>query len=332
MSHNAPLFDLVHRPRRLRRSRGIREMVRETRLHPSDFVAPLFVVPGTNVRREISSMPEVFQTSVDETLRECEELMKAGVSSVILFGLPEAKDAEGSGAWADDGIVQRALRELKKEFPDLVLITDVCLCEYTDHGHCGILHGETILNDESVERYVLSARSHAEAGADIIAPSDMMDGRVIAIREGLDEGGFQDIPIMSYAVKYASAFYGPFRDAADSTPSFGDRKSHQMDPANFREALREAELDADEGADILMVKPAMPNLDVVRTLYDTFNLPIAAYQVSGEYAMLHAAARNGWLDLEGVMMESLTCIRRAGASVILTYFAKRAAQFLQNHS
>ncbi len=274
-------------------------------------------------------MPEVFQLSVDQAVRECAELMDAGVRSVILFGIPEHKDSEGSGAWADDGIVQRALREIKRELPELVLITDVCLCEYTDHGHCGVLDGEEILNDESVERYVLSACSHAEAGADIIAPSDMMDGRVGAIRDGLDGAGFTQIAIMSYAVKYASAFYGPFRDAADSTPAFGDRRSHQMDPANFQEALREAYLDVEEGADILMVKPAMPNLDVVRALYDTTDLPIAAYQVSGEYAMIHAAAQNGWLDLERAMMESLTCIRRAGASVILTYFAKRAAQMLR---
>jgi len=321
-------LDLIHRPRRLRKSEGIREMVRETRLHPSDFVAPLFVVPGEKVRREVVSMPEVFQTSVDETVRECAELMRVGVRSVILFGIPEHKDAEGTDAYSDRGIVQQAIRALKRELPELVVITDVCLCEYTDHGHCGLLSGERILNDESVELYVRSALSHAHAGADIVAPSDMMDGRVGAIREGLDGEGFTDIPVMSYAVKYASAFYGPFRDAADSAPGFGDRRSHQMDPANVREAMREAALDLDEGADILMVKPAMPNLDIVRLLFDSTDVPIAAYQVSGEYAMMHAAARNGWLDLDRSMIESLTCIRRAGASIILTYFAKRAAALL----
>lgn len=322
-------MDLLHRPRRLRRTEGIRSMVRETRLHPSNFMAPLFIVPGEKFRREVSSMPDVYQLSVDEAVRECADLMDVGVGSVILFGIPEEKDAEGSGAYADNGIVQRAVRAIKREIPELVVATDVCLCEYTDHGHCGLLDGEEILNDESVELYVRSALSHAESGADIIAPSDMMDGRVGAIRAGLDDHGFESIPIMSYAVKYASSFYGPFRDAADSTPAFGDRRSHQMDPANFREAMREAHLDLEEGADILMVKPAMPNLDIVRELYQTTDVPIAAYQVSGEYAMIHAAARNGWLDLDRAMMESLTCIRRAGASIILTYFAKRAAGLMK---
>lgn len=321
-------LDIVHRPRRLRKSEGIREMVRETRLHPSTFMAPLFVVPGESIRREVSSMPEVYQTSIDETVRECESLLALGVRSVILFGLPETKDPEGTDAYSENGIVQRAIRAIKRELPEMVVVTDVCLCEYTDHGHCGLLDGEHILNDESVELYARSALSHADAGADIVAPSDMMDGRVGAIRNALDDGGFTDIPVMSYAVKYASAFYGPFRDAADSAPSFGDRRSHQMDPANVREALREASLDLAEGADILMVKPAMPNLDIVRLLYDGTDVPIAAYQVSGEYAMMHAAARNGWLDLDRAMMESLICIRRAGASTILTYFAKRAAGLL----
>ena len=322
-------LDLIHRPRRLRRTEGIRSLVRETRLHPDNLVAPLFILPGTNIRREVVSMPEVFQLSVDQAVRECERLMGAGVRSVILFGIPEQKDAEGSGAWDDEGIIQKSIRAIRKEVPEMTIITDVCLCEYTDHGHCGLLDGENILNDPSVERYVRMAISHAESGADIIAPSDMMDGRVGAIRRGLDEQGFYEIPIMSYAVKYASGFYGPFRDAADSTPSFGDRRSHQMDPANGREAMREAALDLEEGADILMVKPALPNLDIINQLYQSTDVPIAAYQVSGEYSMLHAAARNGWLDLDRTMTESLTSIRRAGASVIITYFAERMARALQ---
>ncbi len=322
-------LDLIHRPRRLRRTEGVRDLVRETRLHPSNFIYPIFIVPGQGVRREVSSMPEVFQLSVDELPRECEELMELGVRSVILFGIPETKDAEGSGAWAEEGIVQRGIRKIRAEMPEMTIVTDVCLCEYTDHGHCGLLDGEHILNDESVALYARTAVSHAEAGADIIAPSDMMDGRVAGIRDGLDGAGFADIPIMSYAVKYASSFYGPFRDAAGSTPGFGDRRSHQMDPANAREAMREAQLDLEEGADILMVKPAMPNLDIIGELYRRTDLPIAAYQVSGEYAMLHAAARNGWLDLERTMEESLTCIRRAGASIIITYFAKRMARILR---
>ena len=322
-------LDLIHRPRRLRRTEGVRDLVRETRLHPSNFIYPIFIVPGQGVRREVSSMPEVFQLSVDELPRECEELMELGVRSVILFGIPETKDAEGSGAWAEEGIVQRGIRKIRAEMPEMTIVTDVCLCEYTDHGHCGLLDGEHILNDESVALYARTAVSHAEAGADIIAPSDMMDGRVAGIRDGLDGAGFADIPIMSYAVKYASSFYGPFRDAAGATPGFGDRRSHQMDPANAREAMREAQLDLEEGADILMVKPAMPNLDIIGELYRRTDLPIAAYQVSGEYAMLHAAARNGWLDLERTMEESLTCIRRAGASIIITYFAKRMARILR---
>ena len=321
---------ILHRPRRLRRTEGIRNLVRETRLHTDNLVAPLFIVPGSGVRREVSSMPGVFQLSVDEAVKECGELMELDVRSIILFGIPETKDAEGSGAWLDEGIVQQAIRAIRKELPEMTIVTDVCLCEYTDHGHCGLLDGEEILNDESLELYARTAISHAAAGVDIIAPSDMMDGRVGAIREGLDAGGFQHIPVMSYAVKYASSFYGPFRDAADSTPSFGDRRSHQMDPANFNEALREARLDLEEGADILMVKPAMPNLDVIRELFHMTDVPIAAYQVSGEYAMLHAAAREGWLDLERTMMESLLCIRRAGASIILTYFSKEVARFLRS--
>jgi porphobilinogen synthase len=305
-------------------------MVRETRLDTAALIQPLFIVPGEGVRREVVSMPGVFQLSVDEALRDCTELYRIGVRSVLLFGIPESKDAVGSGAYADDGIVQRALRGIRSEVPEMTLVTDVCLCEYTDHGHCGLLDGETILNDPSVELLVRTALSHAEAGADIIAPSDMMDGRIGAIREELDASGFSDRAIMSYAVKYASSFYGPFRDAAGSTPSFGDRRSHQMDPANAREALREARLDLDEGADILMVKPALPYLDIIKTLYDATDVPIAGYQVSGEYSMIHAAAANGWLDLDRAMEESLLSIRRAGASVIISYFARRYAEGLAN--
>lgn len=271
-------------------------------------------------------MPGVYQTSVDEARRDALEAHELGLGGVILFGIPEEKDAEGSGAWSDEGVVQRGLRGIKDEVPDLTVITDVCLCEYTDHGHCGLLDGEKILNDESLPLYTRTAVSHAEAGADIVAPSDMMDGRVGAIRAGLDDAGFGGVPIMSYAIKYASSFYGPFRDAADSTPEFGDRRSHQMDPANVREGMREAELDEAEGADILMVKPAMPNLDVIARLSDRTDLPIAAYQVSGEYSMLHAAAERGWLDLDRTMEESLIAIRRAGATMIITYFARRFAR------
>lgn len=316
-------LDLIARPRRLRRTAAIRNLVRETRLDPACFIYPLFIVPGERVRNEVPSMPEVFQMSVDEAVRECEELMRIGVRAVILFGIPEGKDVRGSGAYADDGIVQRAVRAVKAAVPEMLVVTDVCLCEYTDHGHCGLLDGERIENDPTVELLARTAVSHARAGADIVAPSDMMDGRVAAIRAALDAEGFNEIAIMSYAVKYASAFYGPFRDAAGSTPSFGDRRSHQMDPANAREALREVELDLAEGADIIMVKPALPYLDIIGALAATADVPIAAYQVSGEYAMIHAAARNGWLDLDAAMRESLLGIRRAGASIIISYFAKR---------
>jgi porphobilinogen synthase len=316
-------LELTMRPRRLRRSAAMRELVRETRFDPAGLVYPLFIVPGERVRREVGSMPEVYQLSVDEAVRECRELLDLGVRAVILFGIPESKDSQGSGAYDELGIVQRAIAAIKRETPEMLAITDVCLCEYTDHGHCGLLEGERILNDPTVDLLARSAVSHANAGADIIAPSDMMDGRVGAIRRGLDAAGFEEIPIMSYAVKYASSFYGPFRDAAGSAPSFGDRRSHQMDAGNIREALKEARLDLAEGADILMVKPALAYLDVIKTLYDATDVPIAAYQVSGEYAMLHAAARNGWLDLDGAMRESLLAIRRAGASIIITYFAKR---------
>ena len=274
-------------------------------------------------------MPGVFQTSIDEAVRDADRWSRLGVGGVILFGIPEVKDAEGSGGWDPEGIVQRGVAALRREIPDLLIVTDVCLCEYTDHGHCGVIEGEEILNDASVELYTRVALSHARAGADIIAPSDMMDGRVAAIRSALDDGGFLSTPIMSYAVKYASSFYGPFRDAADSTPQFGDRRTHQMDVANVREALREAMLDEEEGADILMVKPALPNLDVIAKVAERTTLPIAAYQVSGEYAMIHAAAERGWIDLDGTMTESLTSIARAGASIIVTYFAERYALLTQ---
>lgn len=317
------------RPRRLRASAAMRDLVRETRLDAANFVYPLFVVPGTGIRTEVRSMPEVHQISMDQLVRECDQLLELGLRSVILFGIPEEKDARGSGAYAEEGIVQQAVRTIKEARPEMLVVTDVCLCEYTDHGHCGLLDGERIMNDESVELIALTALSHAAAGADIVAPSDMMDGRVAAMRDLLDAGGFDGVPIISYAVKYSSGFYGPFRDAAHSTPSFGDRRSHQMDPANAREALKEARLDLAEGADILMVKPALPSLDIISALYTSTDVPIAAYQVSGEYAMIHAAARNGWLDLEATMMESLLSIRRAGASIIVTYFAKRAAEKLR---
>ncbi len=316
---------LISRPRRLRRTAAIRDLVRETHLNLEGLIYPLFVVPGERVRSEVISMPEVYNLSIDEAVRECRELMELGIRGVILFGIPESKDSEGTGAYAEDGIVQRAVAAIKRELPEMLVVTDVCLCEYTDHGHCGLIRDGEILNDESVSLLERTAVSHAAAGADIIAPSDMMDGRVAAIRAGLDANEFQDVPIMSYAVKYASGLYGPFRDAAHSTPSFGDRRSHQMDAANFREAMKEARLDLEEGADILMVKPATFYLDVIHELYQSTDVPIAAYQVSGEYAMLHAAARNGWLDLERTMLESLLSIRRAGASIILTYFAKRVA-------
>jgi len=319
----------VSRLRRLRMTEHLRAMVRETRLGVDDFIYPLFVVPGTNVRNEVSSMPGVYQMSVDRIVRECAEVRALGIPAVIFFGIPEEKDEVGSGAYDDQGVVQRALRAVKKEVPALTLVTDVCLCEYTSHGHCGIVRGDEILNDESVELLVREAVSHAEAGADIVAPSDMFDGRVGAIRRGLDEHGFPGVPIMSYAAKYASGFYGPFREAAESTPKFGDRRSHQMDPANGDEALREVAQDIAEGADIVMVKPALPYLDILRRVKDEFHMPTAAYNVSGEYAMVKAAARAGWIDGERVMMEMLTSIRRAGADLILTYFAKEAAALLE---
>jgi porphobilinogen synthase len=302
--------------------------VRETRLDPAGFILPLFVCPGEGVRREISAMPGNYQLSIDELVREGEQARSLGLGGVILFGIPESKDELASGAYADDGIVQRAVRALKREVPGLVVITDVCNCEYTSHGHCGkVVNGE-VDNDATLEWLAATAVSHARAGADIVAPSDMMDGRVAAIRRALDGAGFAMTPILSYAAKFASVFYGPFREAAESAPKFGDRRSYQMDPANAREAMREIELDIEEGADIVMVKPAMPYLDLIRMARDRFDIPLAAYQVSGEFSMLVAAAERGWLDRGRAILESLTAIRRAGAGLILTYFAKEAARLL----
>jgi len=351
--------------RRLRRSEQMRNFVRETRLTPDSFVYPMFVCPGEGVRKEVGSMPGVYNLSVDEAVKEARELHSLGIPSTMLFGLPESKDEVATGAWAEDGIVQRATRAIKSEVRELLVMGDVCLCEYMSHGHCGIVRQTTpprslgaraatkamvvtkkdlpkaihkmataaageyeIVNDATLEILVKTAVSQARAGIDIIAPSDMMDGRVAAIRKGLDEAGFINIPILSYAAKFASAFYGPFREAADSAPQFGDRRSYQMDGGNLREAMREIELDLEEGADMIMVKPAMPYLDVIYAAHERFEVPLAAYQVSGEYAMIMAAARNGWIDRERIMMESLTSIRRAGASIILTYFSKDAARLL----
>jgi porphobilinogen synthase len=313
------------RLRRLRRTGALRSLVRETRLDAADLVYPLFVGPKS-VRNE--ELPALGRFSVDDLPREAEELLGLGISSVILFGIPEEKDEEGSGAYAADGIVQGALRALRERYPDLVLITDVCLCEYTSHGHCGVIEDGAVANDATLELLSQTAVSHAEAGADVVAPSDMMDGRVAALRAALDEGGFTDIPIISYAAKYASAFYGPFREAAESAPSFGDRRGYQMDPANVREALRECELDVAEGADVLMVKPALPNLDVLRAVRERFDLPVAAYNVSGEYAMVKAAAARGWMDERQAAAESLTAIKRAGADFVVTYWAKELAAWL----
>lgn len=318
------------RMRRLRRTPQLRRMVRETRLSADDLILPLFVCPGEGIDNPVGSMPGVAQQSVDTLVETCKAVRDEGVPAVILFGLPEHKDSVGSSAWSDDGIVQRAVDALKTRVPDLVVIVDVCFCEYTDHGHCGVLDPETgtVDNDATLDNLARQALSLAEAGADVIAPSDMMDGRVTAIREALDDERFQEVPILAYAAKFASAFYGPFRDAADSAPQFGDRRSYQMDPANRREALREVELDVEEGADILMVKPALPYLDVLSDLRATFEHPLAAYHVSGEWAMLQAAAANGWIDGDRVLMESLISIRRAGADLILTYGARRAAALL----
>jgi porphobilinogen synthase len=315
----------ITRMRRLRRTETLRRMVRETRLSRDDLVLPLFVVEGSGVREPVASMPGVSRFSVDTVVREAKEVRALGIPAVILFGIPKGKDARGSGADAGDGIVQRAAEAVKSAEPDLCVVTDVCLCEYTDHGHCGIVEGGDVANDPSVERLAATALSHARAGADVVAPSDMMDGRVAAIRAALDGGGFEHVPVLSYAAKFASAYYGPFRDAAESTPQFGDRRSYQMDPPNAREALREMRLDLAEGADALMVKPALPYLDLLARARAEFDVPLAAYQVSGEYAMIHAAAERGWIDGERAMEEALVGIKRAGADLILTYAAKQLA-------
>src|SRR5271157_3950051 len=335
----------ITRLRRLRRTAQLRDLVRETRLTPEAFVYPMFVCPGEGVRKEVRSMPGVFNLSVDEAVKEAQDVHSAGVPSIILFGLPDKKDEVATGAWEENGIVQQAARAIKSEVPGLILMGDVCLCEYMSHGHCGIVKAMPqslgaavatppatteyeIVNDASLELLARTSVSLAKAGIDIIAPSDMMDGRVAAIRRALDKSGFENTPVLSYAAKFASGFYGPFREAADSAPQFGDRRSYQMDGANLREAMREIELDLEEGADMIMVKPAMPYLDVIAAARNRFDLPLAAYQVSGEYAMIEAAARNQWIDRQRVMMESLVCIRRAGASIILTYYAKEAAKLL----
>jgi porphobilinogen synthase len=306
-------------------------MVRETELSKNDFIYPLFVVPGDNIKKEIKSMPGVYQLSINNLVKECKEVASLGIPAVILFGIPKHKDEKGSEAYDPEGIIQRAVQAIKSEVKNLLVITDVCMCEYTSHGHCGVLNGEEILNDETVELLAKESLTHAQSGADIIAPSDMMDGRVAAIRKILDDNGFEKIPIMSYAAKYASGYYGPFRDAAESTPAFGDRRSHQMDIGNAYEALREVETDIEEGADIVMVKPAGPYLDIIRSVKDKFGMPTAAYQVSGEYAMIKAAGKNGWIDEERVMIESLTAIKRAGADMFLTYFAKDAAKWIDKN-
>jgi len=319
----------THRPRRLRRSEALRGFVRETRLTTAGLVYPMFACPGTKVRTEVKSMPGIYQQSADQIVEECREVVNLGIPAVILFGLPAHKDELASEAYDANGAVQRSIEAVRKANLDLLVITDVCLCEYTSHGHCGVVQGEEVLNDASVAILADAALSHARAGADIVAPSDMMDGRVGAIREKLDENGFENVAILSYAAKYCSAFYGPFREAAQSSPQFGDRRSYQMDPANAREALREVALDLEEGADIIMVKPAMPYLDVIQRVRDKFDVPVAAYNVSGEYAMVKAAVQRGWLDEKRVVLEILTGIQRAGADMILTYHAKDAARWLK---
>jgi len=320
----------IYRPRRLRDKALLRKMVRETALSSDDLIYPLFVVHGRGLRQPIAPMPGQYRLSVDEVVKEAKDAASMGIPAVLLFGIPEDKDPRGSEAYADEGIVQQATRAIKDTVPDLLVITDVCLCEYTSHGHCGVVEDGRVKNDPTLELLARTAVSHAEAGADLVAPSDMMDGRVAAIREALDEAGFGETPIMAYSAKYASSFYGPFREAAGSTPQFGDRHSYQMDPANVVEALREVALDIDEGADIVMVKPALPYLDVVSRVKAEFGLPLAAYSVSGEYAMIRAAGTLGWLDEERAMMEALVSIRRAGADLVITYFAKDAARRLES--
>ncbi len=320
----------IYRPRRLRANENMRRLVRETHFSVDDLIYPMFVIHGEKVENEIPSMPGCFQYSVDKLVAAAKELVSLGIPATILFGIPESKDAVGSEAYADDGIIQQAVRAIKEAVPELLVITDVCLCEYTDHGHCGIIGDGDVLNDPTVDLLVKESLSHARAGADVIAPSDMMDGRVGAIREALNEDGYENIPIMAYSAKYASAFYGPFRDAAESAPQFGDRRSYQMDPANSEEALREVALDIDEGADIVMVKPALSYLDVIYQVKSEYQMPVAAYNVSGEYAMIKAAAQNGWIDEKRVALEMLTSIKRAGADMILTYFAKSVVKWLND--
>ncbi len=322
------MFFPIFRARRIRSKEVFRRMVRETTLSTNDLIYPMFSAFGKGIRKEISSMPGIYQQSIEHIVAEAREVYELGIPAVILFGIPEKKDAVGSDAYCDTGIIQETIRAIKKEVPDLAVITDVCMCEYTDHGHCGIIKDGDVDNDATLELLCKEALSHAQAGADMVAPSDMMDGRVAAIREILDENGFQDIPLMSYAVKYASGYYGPFREAAESTPQFGDRRSYQMDPANRLEALREAQMDVEEGADIIMVKPGLPYLDIVREMRNEFNLPVAAYNVSGEYSMIKAAAQMGWIDEDRVTMETMLSFKRAGADLILTYHAKEVAKLL----
>jgi len=319
----------THRGRRLRRNEALRGLVRETRLSAAGLIYPMFVCPGQKVRQEVSSMPGIFQQSADQIVEECREVESLGIPGVILFGLPEKKDARGMSSIAADGVVQRAIEDIRKAKLKLLVITDVCLCEYTDHGHCGVIEDGEVANDATLDILAKQSVSHARAGADIVAPSDMMDGRVAVIREALDEHKFENISILAYAAKYSSAFYGPFREAAQSTPQFGDRRGYQMDPANAREALREVEMDLDEGADMVMVKPALPYLDIIRRVRDEFDVPVAAYNVSGEYSMVKAAVQKGWLDEQRVVTEILTGIQRAGAEIILTYHAKDAARWLR---
>jgi porphobilinogen synthase len=321
---------LTNRPRRLRRSEALRSLVRETRLSAAGLIYPMFVCPGSKVRQEVSSMPSIHQQSADQIVEECREVEQLGLPGIILFGLPETKDARGTSSLAADGVVQRAIAAIRKAHLKLLILTDVCLCEYTDHGHCGVVEGGEVLNDATLPILADQALSHARAGADIVAPSDMMDGRVAAIRQKLDENHFENVAILSYAAKYCSGFYGPFREAAQSAPQFGDRGSYQMDPANAREALKEVALDLEEGADMVMVKPALPYLDVIRRVRDRFDVPVGAYNVSGEYAMVKAAAQRGWLDEKRVTLEVLTAIQRAGADFILTYHAKDAARWLSS--
>ncbi|MBT1073677.1 porphobilinogen synthase [Geobacter grbiciae] len=323
------MFFPTFRARRIRGKEVFRRMVSETTLSATDLIYPMFSAFGTGIRKEISSMPGIYQQSIEHIVAEAQEVHELGVPAVILFGIPETKDAVGSDAYAEHGIIQETIRAIKKQVPGLAVITDVCMCEYTDHGHCGIIKDGDVDNDETLELLAKEALSHAEAGADMVAPSDMMDGRVMAIREILDNHGYKHIPIMSYAVKYASGYYGPFREAAESTPQFGDRRSYQMDPGNRREAIREARMDVEEGADIIMVKPGLPYLDIVRDLREEFDLPVAVYNVSGEYSMIKAAGRAGWIDEERVMMETLISFKRAGADLILTYHAKEAARVLK---